>query len=416
MLRRITYSRPVKDLSGSGAARFCLKVADKLVGDHAPHNKRTCSTLLSAAIRPVNQVPPRCCFSNAKARPIFSFSLSFSLSLILTKVRDINAISNPNFKSMAQFINFVGIDMAKNDFYACFNDTTEPEKFNNDGKGIKAYFRQLKRLGFKENDTLLGVESTASYHLKLCISSVEADWRINVINPLIVKKQNQTDLRKVKTDKHDSKLIRFCLANGAGYPFTHDPEAFVLRNLVRQRDALAQLKLELNRKQSDIRLKEQCIRQEISPVYADLIDILGTKINVLKNDLCLYRPKERYLLQSIPGVGPITAVSFISEVGDITRFAKPEQLVAYAGLDPRVHQSGTSINGKGYISKRGNKILRTRLFNAASVAVLHDNQFKIYFNKKRAEGKPYRVALVAVMRKMAHVIHAVWSRGTPYVT
>lgn len=316
---------------------------------------------------------------------------------------------------MTKTINFVGIDMAKNDFFACFNDTTEPEKFNNDGKGIKSFFRYIKRLGFKEDDTLLGVESTASYHLKLCIQSAESGWTINVINPLIVKKQNQIDLRKVKTDKHDSRLIRFCLTNGAGYPFSYDPESFILRNLVRQRDALAQLKLELDRKQSDIRLKEQCLKQTISPVYADLIDILDAKIHVLKTDLCLYRPQDRYLLQSIPGVGPITAVSFISEVGDITRFAKPEQLVAYAGLDPRVHQSGTSINGKGYISKRGNKILRTRLFNAASVAVLHDNQFKTYFRKKISEGKPYRVALVAVMRKMCHVIHAVWTRGTPFV-
>jgi transposase len=80
-----------------------------------------------------------------------------------------------------------------------------------------------------------------------------------------------------------------------------------------------------------------------------------------------------------------------------------------------VHQSGTSINGKGYISKRGNKILRTRLYNAASVAVLRSNMFKDFFEKKRAEGKPYKVALCATMNKMTHVIYAVWKRGTPFV-
>lgn len=100
--------------------------------------------------------------------------------------------------------------------------------------------------------------------------------------------------------------------------------------------------------------------------------------------------------------------------GDINRFKKPEQLVAYAGLDPRVFESGESVRGKGYITKRGNKILRTRLYNAASVAVLHDNMFKTFFQKKRSEGKPYKVALVAAMRKMTHVIHAVWTRGTPF--
>ena len=316
---------------------------------------------------------------------------------------------------MTKITNFVGIDMAKNDFYACLNDIGEPVKFNNDNKGIKSLFSHLRRWNFKKENTLLGVESTASYHLKLCINSTEYGYKIKVINPLIIKKQNQTDLRRVKNDKKDSRLIRFCLIGGAGYLFDNDPEAIILKSLIRQRDSLAFAKLKFRRQQEDIRLKEKCLKQDISPVYAEIINVLEDKINLLKADLRLYRPKEQYLLESIPGVGPITAASFISEVGDINRFKKPEQLAAYAGLDPRVHQSGTSVNGKGYISKRGNKILRTRLFNAASVAVLHDNMFKKFFQKKKSEGKPYRVALVATMRKMAHVIHAVWTRGTPFI-
>ncbi|PJC39150.1 hypothetical protein CO044_01325 [Candidatus Peregrinibacteria bacterium CG_4_9_14_0_2_um_filter_38_9] len=82
-------------------------------------------------------------------------------------------------------------------------------------------------------------------------------------------------------------------------------------------------------------------------------------------------------------------------------------LTAYIGLDSRVYESGTSIKGKGYISKRGSKILRTRFYNAASVAVLHENIFREFFLKKRSEGKPYRVALCAVMHKMVHVVYAV---------
>lgn len=316
---------------------------------------------------------------------------------------------------MPSIINFVGIDMAKNDFYACLSDVIEPRKFNNDTRGIKSFFSHLKRYDFQKENTLLGVESTASYHLKLCLDATERDYKIKVINPLIVKKQNQTNLRRVKNDKQDSRLIRFCLIGGAGYLFDNDPEAMILKSLIRQRDSLVFAKLKFNRQQADIRHKEKCLKQSISSIYTEIINVLEDKINLLKADLRLYRPKEQYLLQSIPGVGPITAASFISEVGDINRFNKPEQLVAYAGIDPRVHQSGTSINGKGYISKRGNKILRTRLFNATSVAVLHDNMFKAFFQKKKSEGKPYRVALVATMRKMTHVIHAVWTRGTPFV-
>jgi len=91
-----------------------------------------------------------------------------------------------------------------------------------------------------------------------------------------------------------------------------------------------------------------------------------------------------------------------------------KKLVVFVGLDSRVHQSGTSVHGKGYISKRGNKILRTRLYNAASVAVLHDNLFRDYFQKKRSEGKPYRVALVATMNKMTRLIHSVWTNNKPF--
>ena len=90
-------------------------------------------------------------------------------------------------------------------------------------------------------------------------------------------------------------------------------------------------------------------------------------------------------------------------------------LTAYIGLDSRVYESGTSIKGKGYISKRGSKILRTRFYNAASVAVLHENIFREFFLKKRSEGKPYRVALCAVMHKMVHVVFAVWNRNTPFI-
>ncbi|MFH1661638.1 MAG: transposase [Candidatus Falkowbacteria bacterium] len=118
---------------------------------------------------------------------------------------------------MNRITNFVGIDMAKNDFYACLSDIIEPRKFNNDTKGIKSFFSHLKRNNFREDDTLIGVESTASYHLKLCIGTAERDYKIKIINPLIVKKQNQTDLRRVKNDKKDSRLIRFCLIGGAGY-------------------------------------------------------------------------------------------------------------------------------------------------------------------------------------------------------
>lgn len=127
-----------------------------------------------------------------------------------------------------------------------------------------------------------------------------------------------------------------------------------------------------------------------------------------------YRPKIQKLLRSIPGIGPITAASLVSEISTIKRFKQAKQLAAYIGIDPRVHESGTSIKGKGYITKRGNKILRTRLYNASFVARQKPNLFQRFFNKKINEGKPYMVAMVATMRKMTHVIYSVWSNNKEF--
>jgi transposase len=310
--------------------------------------------------------------------------------------------------------NYVGVDISKKDFYACLGEATEPILFSNDLKGVKTFERYLEKNNFVKDETTIGVESTGIYHLPMSFNMSRFGFTVKVINPLIVKKQNQISLRRVKNDQKDASLIRYCATTGAGYQFIDTAETLTLKSLVRQRDSLANLKNVLNRKQDAVAYKEKHLGISISNSNKRLIKAVDVEIEKLKAELKKYRQSEQTLLQTIPGVGPITAVSFVSEVGDIHRFADAKKLVAYAGLDSRVHLSGTSIRGKGYISKRGNKILRTRLFNACSVAVLHDNVFRDYFQAKRGEGKPYKVALVATMNKMTHVIYAVWKSGNPF--
>ncbi|MBU1118602.1 IS110 family transposase [Patescibacteria group bacterium] len=308
---------------------------------------------------------------------------------------------------------YVGIDMAKADFWACFNEASEPRKFLNNNQGIGNFLTVLKKNNYQKQETLLGVESTGGYHLRLCFDCKKSGYKINVMNPLIVKKQSQTSLRSVKTDKKDALLIRYCLTTGTGYEFSETTDSVVLKSLVRQRDNLSAIKLKLRLQQNEIVNKEECLKRKINSVYQEVNETLTQKIKELEKKLKEYRKEEQALLRTIPGVGPITAISFISELGSIDRFKKAKKLTAYVGIDPRVHESGTSVKGKSYITKRGNKILRTRLYNAASVAVQRPNLFQDFFQKKISEGKPYRVALVATMNKMAHVIHAVWTRGTP---
>ncbi len=110
-------------------------------------------------------------------------------------------------------------------------------------------------------------------------------------------------------------------------------------------------------------------------------------------------------LQSIPGIGPISAATIMSEIGSIENFSNPSQLVAYAGLDPAFYQSGESTF-TGKMVKRGSSLLRQVLMNCAQYSLVHNPQMYDYYLKKRSEGKAHRVALSHVAKKLIRIIFA----------
>jgi transposase len=148
--------------------------------------------------------------------------------------------------------------------------------------------------------------------------------------------------------------------------------------------------------------------------FGEILTVLSTQVVGLEREMAHYAPDTQRLLRSIPGIGAISAAALVAAVGNIQRFSTPEKLTAYIGLDCRVHQSGTSIHGKGFITKRGNTYLRYILFNAAFCARQRDPELKAFFEKKISEGKHYFSVMCAVERKLIHRIWAVWRRGTSY--
>lgn len=110
---------------------------------------------------------------------------------------------------------------------------------------------------------------------------------------------------------------------------------------------------------------------------------------------------------SIPGVGPLTCAVVLGTYGNVNRFTGNKAVTAYAGLDPRVYQSGKSINRTGRISKRGNRYLRKYLLNAALVAIRHNPVIKKRYAELRKRGKPHMVALTACARKLLLIMYSV---------
>jgi len=120
-------------------------------------------------------------------------------------------------------------------------------------------------------------------------------------------------------------------------------------------------------------------------------------------------------IKTIPGIGSVLAATILGEIGDISRFEKPSGLVAYAGLDPSVYESGEFIGTRNHLSKRGSRYLRWALWIAADRARMFDPAFSEYYAKKRAEGKCHKVAISAVARKLCNTIFAVMRDNTAYV-
>lgn len=120
-------------------------------------------------------------------------------------------------------------------------------------------------------------------------------------------------------------------------------------------------------------------------------------------------------ITSIPGVGSVTGAAILAEIGDIQRFATLDKLVAYAGIDASVYQSGAYEASEAHMSKRGSPYLRHALWNAATAALLHDASLKDYYQKKRDEGKHHGTALGAVCHKLLARIFVVLKEQRPYV-
>lgn len=119
-------------------------------------------------------------------------------------------------------------------------------------------------------------------------------------------------------------------------------------------------------------------------------------------------------IDTIPGIGKVLGAVIYSEIGDIQAFDDCTKLVAYAGIDPTVHQSGNFTGSHNRMSKRGSPYLRRAIWLAATVSAFHDPVMSAYYQKKRSEGKAHGTAIGAVCRKMLYVIFAVMKAGRPY--
>ncbi len=146
-----------------------------------------------------------------------------------------------------------------------------------------------------------------------------------------------------------------------------------------------------------------------------LAQMAFTRAQMAELDAELARMVEGSPITTIPGIGTVCAAVILGEYGDFSRFPSASKMLAFAGCDPSVFESGEFVGSRAHMSKRGSPYLRWALWIAADRARLYDPAMRAYYARKRSEGKCHKVAMSAVVRKLVSVIYAVMRDGAAYV-
>ena len=146
-----------------------------------------------------------------------------------------------------------------------------------------------------------------------------------------------------------------------------------------------------------------------------LIRELDTEIAEIETSLKQMMDEIDSPILTIPGISYRMGAMILAEIGDFSRFASLDKLLAYAGLSPSTYQSGKLDNAYAHMEKRGSRYLRYALYNATRYVCLWDNTFAVYLAKKRAEGKHYNVAISHAEKKLIRLIFALQRSGQSYI-
>lgn len=296
---------------------------------------------------------------------------------------------------------------------------TEPcRSFPNTHKGHQELRRYLTH---RRERVRVCMESTGLYGLDAALA-LQADPRIElmVANPRAVKSFSRALLQRSKTDPLDAWVLLEYAARMPFQPWQPPPvEALQITALARRIHALTQqCTMEKNRLHAveatatSLRVIVQDLRRSVRTLETAIAKLSREARKILAATPELERRFR--LLQSTPGIGPVSALQLLGELVLIPAHCDVRQWVAYAGLDPRHHESGTSVHQKARISKLGNRHIRRALFMPALTAVRFAPHLRAFYLHLQARGKCKMVALVAVMRKLLHAIFGMFKHDAPF--
>lgn len=309
---------------------------------------------------------------------------------------------------------YLGIDIAKETFQVTLLRSDRPARhgFANSPTGFAQLTTWLQRQQVEQVHACL--EATGRYGEALAEYLYTHHTVVSMVNPAQIKAYAQSQLRRNKTDKLDADVIAdFCRTQHPSAWTPPAPELRELRALLHQHQALQEMHTqEANRLQAGV--PSVTVRQ----VLQDHLTFLEHQLDQLEQlirehiDRHPQLKAHRELLESIPGVGPITAMTLVAQ--DLPRFEDARAVVAYAGLNPGQHTSGQSIRWASSISRMGASDLRHALYWPAISARRFNPLVRALCERLEQRGKLKMQIIVAAMRKLLCLAYGVLKSGRPF--
>ncbi len=312
---------------------------------------------------------------------------------------------------------YVGIDVSKGrlDVLLVREGQREGQQFTNTPTGYGKLHGWLRRR-LKASAVHVCLEATGSYSEAVAEYLYAAGYKVSMVNPARIKGYAASQMQRNKTDKLDAALIAdFCRTQQPAAWTPLAPEIRQLQQLVRHLEDLTKARQHAQNHVEDARLAAVLVQDwqaQISLLEAQIAHTQQAISDLLNQHPDLKRQAD--LLRSIPGLGDLTIGKLLAECRDVRAFRDVRQLVAFVGLNPRQHVSGSSIHKRPTISRTGSASLRAALFMPALTAMRFNPVLRAFADRLRARGLAGKAVVVAVMRKLLHLVYGVLKSGQPF--
>ena len=258
------------------------------------------------------------------------------------------------------------------------------------------------------------LEATSTYWEAVAQHLADAGHVVSVINPALAKAHAQSCGLRSKTDAVDARLLAdFCREKQPPAWQPLSPSELALRALVLRHQALIEMRTqELNRLETAREVVGDSLREHLDWLDGELRRIEQAIAQQIDDDPDLRGKRE--LLDSIPGLGERTIATLLAYLGQMRRFERAGAFVAFAGLSPRLYESGSSVRAKPRMSKIGHAFLRRALYMPAMVTLWRTAWGRAFRDRLAANGKPPKLIIGAMMRKLAQVAFGVLKSGKSF--